>query len=128
VSPVLRLTSAIFLALILVFLILLIRKGRIKPKYSLIWIFVSLVLIFLDIFPDVLQFLATLFGFKLASNFFLTGVIFLLICLSIHLSIVLSRTEDRLRDLTENFAILKNEVEELKSHGESGPETEDRSR
>jgi hypothetical protein len=91
----------------------MIRQGRIRAKYSLIWIFICLGLIILNFFPFLLHSLSQLFGFQTPSNFFLTGIIFLLICISIHLSIVLSRAEDNIRDMAEDFAILKDQVNEL---------------
>jgi hypothetical protein len=57
-----------------------------------------------------------LFGFKSSPNFFLTGIIFLLISVTIHFSVVLTRSENRDRNLTEHVAMLEAKVKELEKN------------
>ncbi|MDR2538750.1 MAG: DUF2304 domain-containing protein [Bifidobacteriaceae bacterium] len=112
-SPVLRIVSGAFLVLVLVFLLYLIRRRSVNAKYSLLWAVVCLVLISFDIFPDLLMWASHLFGFYSSSNFFLTGIIFLLVCVSIHFSVVLTRNENRIRSLIERVALTENRISKL---------------
>ncbi|MDR2538753.1 MAG: DUF2304 domain-containing protein [Bifidobacteriaceae bacterium] len=123
-SLVLRLLSGIFLFCIVVLLLYLIRRRSVNAKYSLFWVFVCAALILFDIFPSLLVFFSTLFGFHLPSNFFLTGIIFLLICVSIHFSVVLTRTEQRVRSLIEKGALLEDRIGYLEKKSDSDIKTD----
>jgi hypothetical protein len=79
-----------------------------------------LVLIGFDIFPEFLFSLAPIFGIANPVNLFLAGMLVLLICVSIHFSVVLSRVEDRLRDLTEDFALLREKFSHLEDIDSNG--------
>jgi hypothetical protein len=114
-SITLRIFSGFFLAIILLFLFYMIRRGTIRAKYSLIWCGICLVLIAFDIFPEFLFSLAPLFGISDPVNLFLAGMLVLLICVSIHFSVVLSRVENRLQDLTEDFALLREQFSDLEN-------------
>jgi hypothetical protein len=107
-----------------VFLLYLIRRRSVNAKYSLFWVFVCAALILFDIFPSLLVFFSTIFGFYSPSNFFLTGIIFLLVCVSIHFSVVLTRTEQRVRSLIEKVALLENRIEYSEKKSDSDIRTD----
>ena len=92
----------------------LIRERRLKEKYSLLWLFTSIFIIILASSRQLLEFIAAAVGiYYPPSLLFLLGVIFLLV-INITFSITLSRLSDANRQLTQEIALLRKELEEVK--------------
>jgi len=96
---------------IFVTVIELIRRNRLKEKYSLIWLFSSLVLLVFSLSPGALNYVARLVGIAYPpSLLFLLGLIFLIV-INIHFSTVISRLSERNQALAQELAILKQHLE-----------------
>jgi len=95
----------------------LIRRNRLKEKYSLIWLFSSLVLLWFSVSRKSLHVVAGVIGIQYPpSVFFLLGFLFL-IMINIHFSTVISRLSDHNRTLAQEIGLLR-EVLERKKHME----------
>jgi hypothetical protein len=91
----------------------LIKKELLELKYSLLWLFSGVCLVFLAVNPLVLSGLADLFGIADRLNMlFLAGNLFL-IAIVFSLTVALSRSSRRIRNLTQETALLKIELERL---------------
>jgi hypothetical protein len=91
----------------------LIRKESLDLKYSLLWLFSGICLILLAINHQVLSYLASLLDIVVPVNLlFLVGNLFL-IAIVFSLTVALSRNSRRIRNLTQELALLKNETEQL---------------
>jgi len=96
---------------IFVSVIELIRRHKLKEKYSLLWLFSSLVLLVFSLSPGALNYVAILVGIAYPpSLLFLLGLMFLIV-INIHFSTVISRLSDKNRDLAQELAILKQHLE-----------------
>ncbi len=84
----------------------LLRSRRMREKYAFLWMLVGLAIIVLAALPSLLQVLAHALGFQLPSNFLFLLAIMLLLGVSLHLSLEVSRLEDETRVLAEDVAIL----------------------
>lgn len=97
-----------------------IRKSQMQIEDSLFWIFTSISLVVLSIFPKIAFFFAGLFAIDSAVNFVFLVIIFILILKVFMLSIRLSQTEERLKSLVQRLAIDSNKNEKIirqfKSH------------
>lgn len=99
--------------LYLLLILILMRKGRMSLKYSLIWFFSGVVLLFCAIFPQVIRFFTRLIGvYSEVNAIFFVGVCFLLLIILSLTSIVSGQTE-RIRILVQTQAILEKRVREL---------------
>ena len=109
-----NLLAALAAVIVLIFIIDLLRRGVLREKYAVLWIFVSGVAILFALFPDTLEWLTQRAGVAYQSNmiFFLTMV--LLVLVSVHLSYELSRHEARIRRLAEEVALLDEELANLR--------------
>ncbi|MBE3552654.1 MAG: DUF2304 domain-containing protein [Kyrpidia tusciae] len=90
----------------------LVRRRRLKEKYSLLWIFVGLLMLVLSTFRSAIEHMAAFFHVYYApSLLFLVGLVF---CFSLilHVTVVLSRLEDRVVRLAQEAAILREEIEQ----------------
>ena len=96
-----------FLALV----VWLVRRGSLKEKFALVWIGVGTGLVVLALVRPLLDDLSNELGIEsgtttlfLLSTLFLAGLL-------LHLSIVVSRLEEKLRDLTEAYALLAADLD-----------------
>jgi hypothetical protein len=101
-------SSAVLLAVIE-----LIRRGRLKEKYSLLWLFASAVLLFLSASRDLLNYLSSALGvFYPPSLLFLLAFLFLLL-ITLHFSVVVSGLSEKNKQLAQELAMLRQEMDRL---------------
>ncbi len=92
----------------------LIRRNRLKEKYSLLWLFSSLVLLWFSVSRKSLHLVAGYIGIQYPpSVIFLLGFLFLIV-INIHFSTVISRLSDRNKTLAQEMALLKEMLERKK--------------
>lgn len=93
-----------------VFVILVFRavnRRQLQLKYSLIWLLLSLGMIVVAFFPQIMDWLSSLLGIQTTSNFvYLIGIV-LLIVFMFFLTIMLSKQSDRIRLLVQTVSIDK---------------------
>ena len=104
-------------AVTFIFVFSLLRKGVLREKYAVLWLFFSGAALLFAIFPGLLVWFSGLIGVAEPVNllFFITVV--LLILVSVQLSYELSRHEARIRRLAEDVALLDQQIRDLR-----GPE------
>lgn len=93
-------------ALIMVFVIHLLRSRKLREKYAALWLIVGLLALVLAIFPSLLERTASLLGVEVPSNLLFVLAILLLLGVALHLSLEISRLEDETRMLAEHVAML----------------------
>ena len=99
----------VYLAVILV----LMRKGRMSLKYSLIWFLAGVVLLVCAFFSQTIRFFTHLLGVYSETNaVFFIGVCFLVLIVLSLTSIVSGQTE-RIRKLVQSQAILEKRIRDL---------------
>ena len=106
----------IFVLCLLVFVVEAVRRGRLKERYALLWLSAVGVMLVLTVWRSLLdrvaRFLGVLYG---PSLLFLVALLFLLAIL-LHFSLVISEHRDKTRRLTQQLALLADEVERLRRH------------
>lgn len=114
------LTFQLFSILITVFVLFLIlqllRKNKMSIKFSLLWIFVDLFLIFCEFFPNILFSIGNLFGIISPTNFVFSVCVAMLLGIVIQLSIEITRQDKHNQDLAEEVAILRTQMNEIKTN------------
>ncbi len=91
------------------YLLRLLRRRQLRGKYTLLWMFVGVIVLALAIFPSLLDRTAHLLGIYSGPNLlFLLAIAFLLLVCA-YFSWELSRLEERTRVLAEELAILRGE-------------------
>lgn len=102
-------------ALTLVAIFRLVRSGKLKAKYSLLWLTLGLVLAVLAAVPGAADRLAEDAGvYYEPALYFVVGIGFLLLVV-IHFSYELSRMENRVRTLTEETTLIRHELARLRA-------------
>ena len=72
----------------------------------------SLVVLIFAIFPEPLFYLSSVLGFEKPSNFMLLCAVFFLLIVCISLSAIVSKQEERIKNLVQDLAILESKIEE----------------
>lgn len=109
----LQIIVAVFLGVLLLSLIRKIVKKQLDIKSTLSWIVLIIVLLIVDIFPQILELTARLIGIQLPSNMvFMLAIIFLGVIVLSH-TIMLSKLAETNKTLVQEVALLKSTVEKL---------------
>ena len=117
----LRIIMIIIMIGLFIFFFSMLRNKKLDLKYCLVWMFALLGIAVFCIFPGLLDSLSKVLGIGVPVNtLFLICIAFLtFICIS--LTVVVSRLSARLRQLTQNLAVL--ECETGKNEQKTGSET-----
>ncbi|MDR0959067.1 MAG: DUF2304 domain-containing protein [Propionibacteriaceae bacterium] len=96
---------------IIVGVLLLLRSRKLKEKYAALWIIVGVLSVILACFPRLLFWAARFVGIEVPSNLLFALALLLVLSVCLHLSLEVSRQEERLRRLAEEAAIQREETE-----------------
>jgi hypothetical protein len=94
----------------------LIVKGRLREEYSILWIVCTIILIVFSVWRRGLEQIALLLGVYYPPSLIFLAAIFAITLFLVHLSIVNSRMQESIKDLTHELAFLRKEVEKLKQN------------
>ena len=108
----LKLLAVVGSVTLLIVVVELIRRGKLKERYSLLWLLAGGLLLFLSVSRGILNSLAALFGiFYPPSLLFLLAFFFLLL-ITLHFSVVLSGLSEKNKQLAQELALLRRELED----------------
>ncbi|WP_294627262.1 DUF2304 domain-containing protein [uncultured Rothia sp.] len=93
--------------LVCTFVVIQVRNQRMKERYAALWLIIGAIIIVLGAFPTLLNGVADFVGVALPVNLLFLLSILLLMGVSIHLTLELSRLSEKTRILAEEVAILK---------------------
>lgn len=99
-----------------------IRRGKMSLNHSLLWIFISLALLIVAIFPDIAFWISEKIGIGLPINMVFLSFSMFSIILFVYLTNVVSKTDRINRRLTQQIALLERRIRELEAKQQ--PETE----
>lgn len=91
------------------------RKRALALKYTILWILSGIVMLIIASFPAILDSISKFFGFSLPVNSIFTTLFFFLILIQISLTSIVSKLNDRTKNLIQNAALLERRVRELES-------------
>lgn len=112
----LRLQIVIGIIILAMFLFVanMVRKKKIDLRYALSWLCLAVIILILDIFPQIVFALAGLIGISVPSNMvFFVGFVFVVILIYI-LTVSVSHLSLKVKRLTQELALLREEMERLK--------------
>jgi hypothetical protein len=105
--------AILFVAVVLLFVIEMVRRQKIREKYAVLWIVIGVGTLILAAFPDVLFWAARLVGVQVPSNLLFAIALILLLGVTLHLSREVSASEDEIRSLAEEVAILRADLRDV---------------
>ena len=90
--------------------LLMLRVGKLREKYAVLWLVVGSLTIVLGLFPSMLDFAAAAVGVRVPANLLFALSIVLLVGVGLHVSRELTILEDETRILAEEVAILRSSI------------------
>lgn len=100
---------------IFVVIIELIRRNRLKERYSLIWLTASMLLIVLSVWRGLLHFIAHFLGIYYPPSFLFLLAIFFLLLLLLHFSVILSGMSEKNKRLAQEIGMMKTGIRDLEN-------------
>ncbi len=109
---VLKVLTIVLSGGLFIVIIELIRKGRLKERYALLWLFAGLVMLLFASSRTLLEGTSRLFHIFYPPSFlFLLAFLFLLM-IALHFSTVISRLSEQNKKLAQEIALLRQEMQE----------------
>ena len=95
----------------------LIRKGRLREEYSILWLFTGGITLVLSFWP---QFFLSKFLTQITGLYYLSAVVVIaflfLLLIVLHFSVVISKLTNQNKELAQRYALLEMEFKELRKH------------
>lgn len=99
--------SAVLFCFLVFFLV---YKGKLKEQYAILWIVLSLIIVFFSIFRSYLDVLADFFGVYYAPSLLFIFAFLILLLILIQMSVVVSGLKENIKKLTQEIGLLKDEL------------------
>lgn len=118
-SDNLRILLIIFSILLFIIILSLMSKNKIPIRYSLLWIFSSILIFIVGAFPDFIGLFTEMVGFQTTSNLVIGIILSLLLCITLILTIIVSGHKRKIKLLIQEVSIMKNKLgeEQIKKDG-----------
>ena len=100
----------VFSLLLFVITTIILKKGLIPAKYSLLWYFIALIVLIVAIFSPAVSFITHLIGFETISNMVIAIILVLLIFLTMSLTIIISTQKKKITLLIQELSLLKSSL------------------
>lgn len=105
----LRIALIVASLLTLTFVLFRIRKSRVKLEDTIFWICLAVLIFVLSLFPQIFYFLSGIVGTYAPVNFVFLFFIFVLLVQVFNVSMRVSQTDTKIKELTQQLAIEKFE-------------------
>ena len=106
----LRIALIVVGLLLLLIVLRVLRKGQVQIKYALPWIFSSIIIMLIGIVPFIFIFISEKLGFVAMSNLVIGIFIFILLMITIMLTVIVSGQRRKITMLIQEVSILKEEI------------------
>ncbi len=92
----------------------MILRYKLELKYALLWIVLGFSIVIISIFPKLVAMITNILDIETPVNsLFLVAIVIILIIL-FHLTVALSSSHTKIKELSQELGIYKNELKELK--------------
>ena len=106
----LRILLLVFSIVLALATTIVVKRGRMPIKYSLLWYFSSLIVFVIAVFPFIIEWVAGLFGFITLSNLVTSIMIGILLFLTMSLTIITAGQNKKITLLIQEVSMLKEKV------------------
>ena len=107
----LRIALLLFSLVLMIITFLVVKKGRMPIKYSLLWFFSALFILLVALFPFLIEAIANFIGFITISNLVIGLIIALLLFLTMSLTIISAGQQSKITLLIQEISLLKQKVD-----------------
>lgn len=108
-SKSLVISLVVFSIVWIIIILRLVRNGKLSIKYSMIWLFISLVLLIVGVFPKLMDLISNFFGFLTISNLVIGIILTLLLLLTLVLTMIVTNQKIQINNLIQEVSMLKKD-------------------
>lgn len=107
---VIQILSITFTLLFLFFIFRLIVKGKLREEFSIIWIITAIILNVFSFWRSGLDLIAGMLGVYYAPSLLFMLLFVAVILYLVHLSVINTKQQDKIKELTQEMALLKEKL------------------
>lgn len=107
----LKIALIIFSIGLLIEILNLLSKEKLPIKYSLFWIFASVLIFLVGAFPNFIGYFTSLIGFETTSNLVVGIILGILLTITLLLTIIIADHKRRIKLLVQEISILNSKYE-----------------
>lgn len=107
-TPLLRIEMILISVIMIIIVINSVNKKKMCIQYSLVWIFISLLLLVIAVFPEIVFFLCNILDIQTPSNLIYLAGIFALLLVNFYQTSIISKQSDRIKFLIQTISIEKH--------------------
>ena len=93
----------------IVIILKMVRESKISIKYSMIWLFMALVIFLVGITPKFMKFIANTSGFAATSSLVVGIILTLLLMITLFLTVIVTNQKTQINNLIQEISILKKD-------------------
>lgn len=97
----------------------LLKKKRMKLKYTLLWILMGVIMLVLLVIPELLEVITNALGIVSAVNGLFTFAVGFLILLTLVLTSIVSTQSEKIKALVQSNALLEKRMRDLENKSET---------
>lgn len=116
-DPRLTILSIAVAVAALVLVVELLRRRRLREKYAVIWVLISVATVVVAVFPGLLTWTSEVLGIRTPSNLLFFGSLLTLFAVSLQLSREVGLLEEQCRTLAEEVGAIGLRLEKLEAAG-----------
>ena len=105
-----QIISIVGALLFLTFIFRLIVRGKLREEYAILWIGCTIILIVFSVWRTGLEQVSLALGVFYPPSLVFLAAIFAILVFLVHLSVVVSKLQNQIKTLTQEMALLKNEL------------------
>ena len=99
--------AIVFAVIFIIFVLNLVKKGKLDEKYSILWILTGIVTLIVSFFPNLITKIANGFDVYYPPSLMFLFAIIVLVIYTIHITIVITKQNKMIVKLPQELGILK---------------------
>lgn len=124
-SMVLRMSLSVGILIYFIFIIVFLRKKALTLKYTILWIFSGVIMLFILVCPGFIEWLSALLGIQTPSNTVFALTLFFNLIILMSISSIVSKLNEKLKAIIQYSALLEKQVHDLEQKASSGKKEND---
>lgn len=108
-SKSLVISLVVFSVIWIIIILRLVRNDKLSIKYSMIWLFMSLIIFIVGIFPKLMELISDFFGFLTISNLVIGIILTLLLFITLVLTMIVTNQKSQINNLIQEVSMLKKD-------------------
>jgi len=105
-----QIIAIVFDLILLISVVILIKRGNLKEKYAISWLFGFAILFILSVSRKLLEQVSLFFGVYYAPSFLFLLAFFVVFIILLHFSIAISGIEKKYKILSQKMALLEEKM------------------